>query len=219
MGRNGRRAARTLRFALPALLVLIATARPVAAQTDVLGALRVVEGTVTILRGEAAIPVTDRAQVREGDRLRTNGIGRVYVRLVDGATTVEAMVAPDTRVAVAALRDGRERSPFALLFGALRLRVRELLNTAPVLRTPSTVVGVKGTDFIAYVKRRKATEFIGIAGLIEAVSRSRPEYSLRIGQRQWGEVVANRKPAPPIRVPDNLWLRALADFAFPADVR
>jgi hypothetical protein len=45
--------------------------------------------------------------------------------------------------------------------------------------------------------------------LIEAASRSRPEFSLRIGKRQWGEIVEGQKPNPPVRVPDEDWEAAV----------
>ena len=81
--------------------------------------------------------------------------------------------------------------------------------------SPAAVIGIKGTDFIVYVKRKEASEFIGVDGLIEAASRSRPDYSLRIGKRQWGEIVEGQKPRPPIHVPDELWNPAMEEFRFP----
>jgi hypothetical protein len=84
------------------------------------------------------------------------------------------------------------------------------------MTTPVAVIGIKGTDFIVYVKRKEASEFIGVEGLIGAANARRPEYNIDIGKRQWGEIVEGQPPRPPIPVPDELWFPALEEFSFPS---
>lgn len=199
------------RAAVPLLVSLALPALAAAA----IGELVVLRGEVLIVRGPTTIRVADRVALEEGDRLETLDATKVHVRLYGEEADSEAILTRNTRVTVHELRGRGTGSPFRLLFGAFRARVAAFFGSRPLVATPTATVGIKGTDFIVYVKRAEATEFIGVEGLIEATSRSRPEYTLRIGRRQWGEIVADQRPLPPVRVPDELWESALEEFSFP----
>jgi len=125
-------------------------------------------------------------------------------------------VTEGTDFQVSALANPRKASPLNLIFGAIRSRVVKYIDPKPFMGTPTAVVGIKGTDFITYVKKPKASEFIGVDGLVRCTSRSNAAHAIEIGQRQWGEIVEGQAPKPPIHVPDELWEPALKEFAFPS---
>lgn len=203
------------RFGLAAaafMLLLSGAAQPARAA---FGEMVMLRGKAVVLRGGLEIHVVDRIELEDGDRVRTGPASKAHVRLGGALKGAEAIVTAATTFNVSELKPKAKASPFQLLFGAIRARVQGYLGLAPYMQTPTATVGIKGTDFIVYVMRKQATEFIGVEGLIEAGSRSRPEFSLRIGHRQWGEIVEGEKPKAPVRVPDKVWDAALREFSFP----
>ena len=142
------------------------------------------KGEAVVIRGRAEIHVVDRIILEHGDRVETQGGSKVHIVPAGPLKGAEAIATARTRLVVSELKPRRARSPFRLLFGAIRSRLAAYAGKAPFLRTATATIGVKGTDFIVYVKRKNASEFIGVTGLIVATSVSRPEYSLRIGKRQ-----------------------------------
>jgi hypothetical protein len=220
--RRGARALRGLRWTLPAaLLTVLALAGsaglPLAAQAqESVAELTVLQGSATVFRGQREIEVRRGLVLRDTDRVRTGPASKARLRFYRPLAGSGAIVTAETEFEVRAL-SARQGHVLRLVWGAIRSRLVAFSRRATFLRTGTAVVGVKGTDFIAYVKRENATEFIGVEGLIEAASRSQPAYSIRIGQRQWGEIVEGEKPNPPIRVPDALWFPALREFSFPGE--
>ena len=196
------------------LLLVLGAAWSATARAE-FGEMIMLRGEAVVTRAGKAFSVRDRVTLEHGDRVRTGAGAKAHLRLAGELKGAEAIVTGDTRFTVSELRRARRAGPFQLLFGAIRTRISRYLGLAPYLATRTAVVGIKGTDFIVYVKRKEATEFIGVDGLIQASSRSRPEFFIRIGRRQWGEIVEDEKPKPPIRVPDPLWDAALREFAFP----
>jgi hypothetical protein len=180
-----------------------------------IGELIVLKGEVSLIRGRIKARVLERFELEDGDRVVTARGAKALIRLRGELEGDEAIVTENTDFKVNELLPRRKVSPIQLVFGAIRSRIVKFGNPEPFMSTPAAIIGIKGTDFIAYVKRREATEFIGVEGLIEAASRSRPEFSIQIGKRQWGEIVEGERPRPPIPVPDELWFPALEEFRFP----
>ena len=201
-------------LALAAVVMASAGTAPVWAA---FGELIVLRGQVTLFRGRITAVVIDRFDLEDGDRVVTAADSKAHIRLFGALAGSEAIVTENTDFNVSDLVLHRERSPFELLAGAIRSRLLKFLAPIPFMRTPTAVIGIKGTDFIVYVKRPKASEFVGIDGLIEARSRSRPEFAIRLGKRQWGEIVEGEEPRPPIRVPDEIWIPAQIEFGFPGE--
>lgn len=179
------------------------------------GKLTVLKGEAVVERGARRIQVKRQLTLLDGYRLKTLDRSKVHIRLYSVPNNAEAILTANTTIAVHELNARKPLPPIRLLFGAIRSRVARSFRTVAFITSPTATIGVKGTDFIVYVKRKVATEFIGVDGLIEAASSSRPEYTLRIGKRQWGEIVEGEKPKPPVRVPDDVWDAALREFSFP----
>ena len=199
---------------LPAAALLMLVLGAAAAHAH-FGEMRMLKGQALVLRGGTEIRVTDRIELRHGDLVKTLAASKAHIRLISRPAGAEAIVTENTTFSVNELKLQPRKSPFRLAFGAIRSRVSRRFQAVAFLRTASAAAGIKGTDFIVYVKRKTATEFIGVEGLIEAASLSRPEFSIRIGRRQWGEIVEGEKPKPPVRVPDDDWEAALREFSFP----
>lgn len=178
--------------------------------------MRVLAGEASITRGQQVIRVRQAATLEDGDQVQTQADSRVYIKLNAAVGGGEALMQELTIVQVNDLTGAVKTSPLVLTIGSLRTRITKWLRPEPYVTSATATIGIKGTDFITWVKRPNATEFIGVDGRIECVSRSRPEYSIQIGRKQWGEIVEGQKPAPPIEVPDALWESALRDYAFPS---
>ncbi|MBI4082663.1 MAG: hypothetical protein HY423_08645 [Candidatus Lambdaproteobacteria bacterium] len=179
------------------------------------GRLIVAQGEAQVERRGLVIPVRATFTLLDGDRVRTLAGAKAYIELTGSLSGGRAVLTQSTTLDVHELAAGQTRSPLTLAFGAVRASLQRFLGGVPFVSTATATVGIKGTDFIVYVKREVATEFIGVEGLIECVSRSRPDYSIRIGHRQWGEIVEGEKPKPPIHVPDDQWEGALREFSYP----
>jgi hypothetical protein len=185
------------------------------AQAASFGELIVLRGRAVVTRGEHSVLVQDRAPVDEGDRVDALADSKVQILIGGKGSGMEALLAARTSIVVGPLKqDSGLGSPISLAFGVLRMRVRAW-SGQPFVSTRAAVIGIKGTDFVTWVKRPQAAEFVGVEGLIECVSRSNKEFSIRIGQRQWGEIVENQKPKAPIAVPDDIWEQVQTEYAFP----
>jgi len=188
--------------------------RPGTAHAANVGELIVLEGRAVVTRAGKPFIVRDRAPLQAGDRVDTLAGAKAHLAIGGQEPGVESILSSRTSVTVHALQPGVASAPISLAFGALRARVRAW-SGPPLVATPAAVVGIKGTDFVTWVKRPKAAEFVGVEGLIECVSQSNKSFSIRIGPRQWGEIVENQKPKAPVAVPDALWNTVQKEFAFP----
>jgi hypothetical protein len=189
--------------------------RPRIAHAASFGQIIVLEGKAVVTRGGKPQIVRDKAPLEEGDRVDTLADTRAQLVIGDKDAGLEAMLSSRTSITVnQVVQNASATSPILLAFGALRSRVRSWAGQ-PFVATRAATIGIKGTDFVTWVKRPEASEFVGIEGLIECVSKSNANYSIRIGQRQWGEIVENEQPKAPIHVPDSIWDAVQKEFAFP----
>lgn len=199
-----------------AVLGVVWLAAAVPAQAASFGELVVLRGQAVVTRGESSVLVRDHAPVDEGDRVDSLADSKVQILIGGKESGMEALLAARTSIVVGRLEQDRSLgSPISLAFGVLRTRVRAW-SGQPFVSTRAAIIGIKGTDFVVWVKRPQAAEFVGVEGLIECVSRSNKDFSIRIGKRQWGEIVENEKPKAPIAVPDDIWRQVETDYAFPA---
>ena len=186
------------------------------AQAANFGELVVLEGKAVITRAGKHYIVRDHAPVEEGDRVDTLADTRAQLIIGPKDQGLDAVLSSRTSITVNQVKQSPSAlSPISLGFGALRARIRAW-SGQPFVATRAATIGIKGTDFVTWVKRPEAAEFVGIEGLIECVSQTNKDYSIRIGQRQWGEIVENEQPKAPIRVPDSIWDAVQKEFAFPS---
>jgi hypothetical protein len=195
------------------MAVWLAAASPV--QAAAFGELVVLQGKAVVTRGGKPFMVHERAALEDGDRVDTLADSKARLVIGSADSGMEAILSSRTSLLVNQTQQGaRYAAPISLVFGALRARVRSWTGQ-PFVATRAATVGIKGTDFVTWVKRPQASEFVGVEGLIECVSQTNQSYSIRIGQRQWGEIVDNEQPKAPIRVPDAVWNAVQTEFSFP----
>jgi len=198
-----------------AVLAVVLVGLGSAAGATPFGELRVLEGKAVISRAGKPFIVRTKAPVEDGDRIDTLADTKAQLIVGPQEDGVDAMLSSRTSITVAQVPQSiNAASPISLAFGALRARVRKWTGQ-PFIATRAATIGIKGTDFVTWVKRPQAAEFVDVTGLIDCVSRTNKDYSIQIGQRQWGEIVENEQPKAPIRVPDAVWDAVAKEFAFP----
>ena len=137
---------------LLAYLALLAT--PLAWAEDI-GQVKVTSGAVHIQRGSERLPVTVGTRVRVSDTVVTGNNGSVGITFTDN-TLLSA--GPDTVLVLeqyafnSTTHDGRfnarvDRGSLAVVSG----KIAKQAPDAMVVKTPSSLLGVRGTEFLVKV--------------------------------------------------------------------
>jgi hypothetical protein len=136
-------------FLVTAFVLTVGTSHAVAQQPPAAGRIKVVSGTVFIVRGGAQLPAQAGQAVFQADSLRTGRDGRIGVTLHD-----------DTRISLGPASELRlDRFAYAPSEGVFGLvlrvsrgvaayvsgRIAKLAPDSIRLETPAAVVGVRGT--------------------------------------------------------------------------
>ena len=139
-----------------AVAVLFSSMVPAAAQSSGAGTIKVLSGSVVIVRQSGTIPAKLGQAVLETDALRTGADGKVGITLKD-----------DTRVSLGPNSEVRlERFAYAPAEGSLALvlkfvsgaaayvsgRIAKLAPDSIRLETPAAIVGVRGTTLALRVR-------------------------------------------------------------------
>ncbi len=116
------------------------------------GVFKNLDGDVTVVRDDRAMPAVPGAAVREGDRIVTGRNSAAAITLLDGTVV---SVGPNSSLDVTHFVFDPTSQNGSLLLNLLQGTVRMITGimgkTNPELiklTTPTTVVGVRGTDFI-----------------------------------------------------------------------
>lgn len=136
-------------------LLLALLAPPSWAQNERSGTVKSVAGTVTIVRDQQSIVASVGEAIQAGDRIETGPHASVGFSLVDGTRmTMES----DTQAAVETFQFNGTTQQGSLLLrlyrGTLRMITGWIAKTDPnavQVVTPTSVIGVRGTDFIVHV--------------------------------------------------------------------
>ena len=122
---------------------------------DRIGTLKKVDGQVELEHAGASAPAQSGAGLQAGDRLRTTATGAVSVTLRDGTQMV---LGPNSTLEFTRFQfdSTTEDGDFAALLikGSLRLISGLIAKVNPnkyQIHTPTTVISVRGTDFIVEV--------------------------------------------------------------------
>jgi hypothetical protein len=145
------------RFALGVVVLVLAGSAPVWGQeTAAVGRIKVLSGSVFILRQSATIPAELGQVVFETDGLRTGADGRIGVTLKDD-TRVSLGPNSEARIDrfVYAPADGRLGFVFNIVRGVAAYVSGQIAKLAPDsirLETPAAIVGVRGTSLAVRVE-------------------------------------------------------------------
>lgn len=137
---------------IPGLLVLLAALGPAVAAADEIGRIKVLKGSVRVERAGVTVPAAVGARLQQGDVLVTGPDGAVGITLNDNSLL---SVGPDSVLALdqfafdSTTHAGRLET--TLRQGTLAAVSGKIARQSPgamQVRTPSTILGVRGTEFV-----------------------------------------------------------------------
>lgn len=116
------------------------------------GTFKTVQGDVTVVRGEVRSAAIVGGPVRAADRILTGEAGAAAITLRDGTVL---SIGPDSVVDLTEFRFDSTTEEGSVLISLLRGSLRVVTGLISKLKpeqvkitTPTTVIGVRGTDFI-----------------------------------------------------------------------
>jgi hypothetical protein len=141
-----------MRYGFGVLVAIAALAIAGAAAADDAGRVKVLKGAVTIERAGQSLPATVGMRLQEGDVIKTGRDGSAGVTFNDDSLL---SIGPDSALAIdrfafdstthagrfdASLRQGT--------LSAVSGKIAKQSPEAMKVRTPSTILGVRGTEFV-----------------------------------------------------------------------
>ena len=146
-----------MRFTVTAiLLALMATATTAALAADV-GEIKIVRGAAHLERGKQSLPLSVGMPVQENDKVVTGDDGTVGITFADNSLLSvgpNSVFAIDRFVFDSTTHAGQFDS--TLSKGTLAVISGKMVKQSPEaihVRTPSAIMGVRGTEFIVRVDR------------------------------------------------------------------
>jgi len=146
-----------MRFTVTAiLLALMATATTAALAADV-GEIKIVRGAAHLERGKQSLPLSVGMPVQENDKVVTGDDGTVGITFADNSLLSvgpSSVFAIDRYVFDSTTHAGQFDS--TLSKGTLAVISGKMVKQSPEamhVRTPSAIMGVRGTEFIVRVDR------------------------------------------------------------------
>jgi hypothetical protein len=134
---------------LAAIVLLVAA---VVASADEVGRVKVVKGAVTIERGGSSLPASVGMKLQEGDVIATGRDGSAGVTFTDDSLL---SIGPDSTLAIdrfafdTTTHAGRfDTSLRRGTLSAVSGKIAKQSPDAMKVRTPSTILGVRGTEFV-----------------------------------------------------------------------
>jgi hypothetical protein len=134
---------------------VLLTAAQFTRAADEAGVVKTVEGTASILRDGQTIAAAPGAKVLVNDRLRTSAASSIGITLRDNtvltaganSTLVMDKFAFDQTTQTGTLQASVKRGTLAVISGKLAKASPEAVQ----FRTPTSILGVRGTEFIVEV--------------------------------------------------------------------
>ena len=140
------------------LLVVSAIAAALATQPAFaeIGRIKSLVGEVTVLRNGAALPGASGFKLEEGDIVRTGKTGRVGIAFLDNTRMA---VGPASRITLEKFAYDRSRQTGDFVtsvnrgsLGVVSGNIAKSKRDAMRVRTPTSMLGVRGTKFVVEVK-------------------------------------------------------------------
>ena len=202
---SGRKVSRLYSLAPWALALCLMAAMLVqagaAVAADPVGELEVARGRVKIWRQGGAVMVREgdpRAPLFQGDLLRSGKGARAEVYLREGKDTVSMYSATVFRIAEASNKGTR----IGLGIGKAFVKVLSAFSQGRFkLQTPTAVIGVKGTEFVASTDGVE-TFLLTVSGVVGLANVDFPEQEILVRANQASSVMPGALPARPVEVPE-----------------
>ena len=140
------------------LSVVSAIAAALAAQPAFaeIGRIKSLVGEVVVLRNGASLPVASGFKLEQGDIVRTGKTGRVGMAFLDNTRMV---LGPASRITLEKFAYDRSRQTGDFLtsvnrgsLGVVSGNIAKSKRDAMRVRTPTSMLGVRGTKFVVEVK-------------------------------------------------------------------
>ena len=142
------------------LLVVSALAAALAAQPAFaeIGRIKSLVGEVTILRNSTVLPGASGFKLEQGDIVRTGKTGRVGIAFLDNTRMA---LGPASRITLEKFAYDRSRQTGDFVtsvnrgsLGVVSGNIAKSKRDAMRVRTPTSMLGVRGTKFVVEVKGR-----------------------------------------------------------------
>ncbi|MBF0198991.1 MAG: FecR domain-containing protein, partial [Planctomycetes bacterium] len=136
------------------------------ASTPYFGEVSKLEGDVTLYRKLRPTPIQIEKDLLHRDRIKTDTNSMVLIGVYDGT---ELTVSPKTKMTLTRKDIKKHKNiNLQLLSGTIRCKVKTLgQKESFVIKTPSAVVGVRGTDFITSYSMEDGLEVTVLEGKVE----------------------------------------------------
>ena len=143
-------------FAVAAFATMLA-AQPAYAE---IGRIKSLVGEVTVLRNGAALVAASGFKLEQGDVVRTGKTGRVGIAFLDNTRMA---LGPASRITIDRFSYDRSRQTGEFLtsvnrgsLGVVSGNIAKSRRDAMRVRTPTSMLGVRGTKFVVEVKGKGA---------------------------------------------------------------
>lgn len=138
---------------IPAILAALALAQPAAAE---IGRIKSMVGEVSIQRGATRIAAAPGVQLDQGDVVLTGKTGRVGIAFLDNTRMA---LGPNGRITLSEFAYDRSRQTGSFVtsvdrgsLGVVSGNIAKSRRDAMRVRTPTSMLGVRGTRFVVEVK-------------------------------------------------------------------
>ena len=143
-------------LALFSSVLFVSAVEPaMAQQAAVAGRIKIASGSVFVIRGNAELPATVGDAVFASDSVRTGANGRLGLTLKD---ETRVSLGPSSEVRIDTFRFAPNESSLAValtfvrgVVGYVSGRIAKLAPDAVRLKTPSAIIGVRGTTLAVRV--------------------------------------------------------------------
>ncbi len=193
-----------MRFGLTLLLILF-LAPQVGAQEAL---LELIQGRLKVQRGTQVRFLTNddpdnplRVELQKNTRVQTGANSQALVTLRRGEEVIQ--LRSNSLFSLDQL--GEEETQIRMPVGKAQFRVdpNRRIKRRFVVRTPTAVVGVKGTEFVMGAGDG-ATSMLTLSGTVEMASAEAPKVQIAVSAGQASKLEVGSAPTPPVSVPPEL---------------
>ena len=138
---------------IPVIMAALALAQPAVAE---IGRIKSMVGEVSIQRGSTRIVAAPGVQIDQGDVVLTGKTGRVGIAFLDNTRVA---LGPNSRITVSEFAYDRSRQTGSFVtsvdrgsLGVVSGNIAKSKRDAMRVRTPTSMLGVRGTRFVVEVK-------------------------------------------------------------------
>ncbi len=192
------------------LLALLVFVFPLAAHAaEVIGKVTRLKGSATIYRQAVLKPikVIRGTAVHLGDRIKTEADSRLRIELKDGSILSMGDKADLTLDQFEFdSKEKKRTASFKMDLGKVKVFARDLLKFKKKdfeIRTPTAVVGIRGTVFLVWVQSRTITKVVCFSNVIQVANVLTPDKFILLTESFATDILKGKDPSKPILMNEN----------------